>query len=130
MGAPVSVSAHTQTDLSMPAPASHRPLGLTARSRMDLAAPSLRATTLQVCVFQTARELVKRGGEPRLREGFVTDNGNQILDVLGLRIEQPAELESELNQIVGVVTCGLFARRGADLLLLGTGDGVQTIRRR
>jgi ribose 5-phosphate isomerase A len=76
-----------------------------------------------------AREMAKRGGEPRLREGFVTDNGNQILDVHGLRIGQPEALESDLNQIAGVVTCGLFARRGADLLLLGSASGVQAIER-
>ena len=74
-----------------------------------------------------ARQLVKLGGQPRLREGFVTDNGNVILDVVGLSILDPVQLESELNQIVGVVTNGLFARRGADVLLLGTPDGVQTL---
>lgn len=73
-----------------------------------------------------AREIVKLGGQPRLREGFTTDNGNVILDVYGLSIVDPAELESTLNQLVGVVTNGLFARRGADVLLLGTADGVQT----
>jgi ribose 5-phosphate isomerase A len=76
-----------------------------------------------------ARELVRLGGEPRLRVGFVTDNGNVILDVHGLDIADPARLESELNQIVGVVTNGLFARRPADVLLLGTAGGVQTYRR-
>lgn len=76
-----------------------------------------------------ARELVRLGGEPRLRSGFVTDNGNAILDVHGLDIADPARLESELNQIVGVVTNGLFARRPADVLLLGTGEGVRTYRR-
>jgi ribose 5-phosphate isomerase A len=77
-----------------------------------------------------AREIARRGGVPRLREGFVTDNGNQILDVHGLRIEQPEVLESDLNQIVGVVANGLFARRGADLLLLGTASGVEAMARR
>ena len=76
-----------------------------------------------------ARAVAKLGGEARLRTGFVTDNGNLILDVHGLEIAQPAQLESELNQIVGVVTNGLFARRPADLLLLGTRAGVQTFRR-
>ncbi len=74
-----------------------------------------------------ARELVKRGGRPVLREGFVTDNGNQILDVHGLEILEPARLESELNDIPGVVTNGIFALRPADLLLLGTPEGVRRI---
>ncbi len=72
------------------------------------------------------RQLVKRGGQPQLREGFVTDNGNVILDVHGLHILDPAKLESELNDIAGVVTVGLFARRPADVLLLGGSSGVQT----
>jgi ribose 5-phosphate isomerase A len=74
-----------------------------------------------------ARELEKLGGQPRLREGFVTDNGNLILDVHGLSITDPAGLETALNQIVGVVTNGLFARRGADVLLLATPEGVRTM---
>jgi ribose 5-phosphate isomerase A len=74
-----------------------------------------------------ARELVKLGGQPRWREGFVTDNGNAILDVHGLSILNPPELEAAINQIAGVVTNGLFARRGADVLLLGTDRGVETI---
>jgi len=78
---------------------------------------------------QVARELVRLGGVPRLRPGFVTDNGNIILDVSGLHITDPAGLESTLNQITGVVTNGLFARRGADVLLLGTADGVRTLTR-
>jgi ribose 5-phosphate isomerase A len=76
-----------------------------------------------------ARELVKLGGQPEWRQGFVTDNGNAILDVYNLQIAQPIELESALNQITGVVTNGLFARRPADVLLLGTPDGVRTLRR-
>lgn len=76
-----------------------------------------------------ARELVKRGGQPELRQGFITDNGNVILDVRGLRIVNPPELESELNQIAGVVTVGLFANRPADVLLLGAPGGVRTVRR-
>lgn len=75
-----------------------------------------------------ARQLVKLGGYPALREGFVTDNGNLILDVHHLQISQPATFEGELNQIVGVVTNGLFARRRADILLLGTAQGVETLR--
>lgn len=74
-----------------------------------------------------ARELARLGGQPRLREGFVTDNGNLILDVHGLKILNPAELEGTLNQITGVVTNGLFARRPADVLLLGTASGVRTV---
>ncbi len=74
-----------------------------------------------------ARELVRLGGAPRLRERFVTDNGNVILDVSGLTIADPAALEERLNNIVGVVTNGLFARRGADVLLLGTQGGVRTL---
>jgi ribose 5-phosphate isomerase A len=76
-----------------------------------------------------ARELVKLGGYPEWRQNFVTDNGNLILDVHGLSIVNPAELEGALNQIVGAVSNGLFARRGADVLLLGTADGVQTFKR-
>lgn len=74
-----------------------------------------------------AREIVKLGGHPKLREGFTTDNGNIILDVHGLQILNPVELETNLNHLAGVVTNGLFARRGADVLLLGTASGVQTI---
>ena len=76
-----------------------------------------------------ARELVRLGGQPEWRQAFVTDNGNAILDVHGLQITKPAELETTLNQIPGVVTNGLFARRGADVLLLGRGNGVQTLAR-
>ncbi len=74
-----------------------------------------------------SRELVKLGGLPRLRSGFVTDNGNLILDVHGLTIMNPVELEGIINQITGVVTNGLFAKRPADLLLLGTSSGVRSI---
>ena len=74
-----------------------------------------------------ARELVKLGGQPKLREGFITDNGNVILDVHNLQIMNPIELETALNQLAGVVTNGLFASRAADVLLLGTPDGVQTL---
>jgi len=76
-----------------------------------------------------AREIVRLGGRPVLREGAVTDNGNVILDVHGLSITDPAGLESELNQLPGVVTNGLFARRPADVLLLGTPEGVRRIDR-
>jgi ribose 5-phosphate isomerase A len=73
------------------------------------------------------RELVKLGGHPKLRQGFTSDYGNVILDVYGLNIPNPAQMETALNQIPGVVTSGLFAQRPADLLLLGTGDGVLTM---
>jgi ribose 5-phosphate isomerase A len=76
---------------------------------------------------QVARELARLGGTPKLREGFVTDNGNLILDVHGLAITDPVALESEINQIVGVVTNGLFARRGADVLLLAGAGGVERL---
>ena len=73
------------------------------------------------------RELLRMGGRPELRQGFTTDNGNLILDVRGLTITDPVGLEAAINQIVGVVTNGLFARRKADVLLLGTPDGVRTM---
>ena len=68
------------------------------------------------------------GGSPIIREGFTTDNGNLILDIHGLKIENPKTLENKINNIVGVVTNGLFANRGADILLLGTPNGVKTIK--
>jgi ribose 5-phosphate isomerase A len=74
-----------------------------------------------------AREITRLGGQPILRQGFTTDNGNVILDVHGLQILDPVELEMTLNQITGVVTNGLFARRGADVLLLSGAEGVRTI---
>ncbi len=74
-----------------------------------------------------AREITRLGGRPVLREGFITDNGNIILDVHGLQILNPVELETTLNQITGVVTNGLFAKRGADVLLLGIDTGIRTI---
>jgi len=73
------------------------------------------------------RELLKRGGQPVLRDNFITDNGNLILDVYNLVIMEPLKLEAELNNIAGVVTVGLFAQRPADVLLLGTVDGIRTI---
>jgi ribose 5-phosphate isomerase A len=74
-----------------------------------------------------ARELARLGGRPVLRAGFTTDNGNQILDVHGLEIVDPVALETRIDQIVGVVTNGLFARRPADVCLLGTPEGVRTL---
>ena len=73
------------------------------------------------------REIVLLGGQPAWRQGFTTDNGNWILDVHHMSITNPAELEAALNHITGVVTNGLFARRGADVLLLGTPSGVEII---
>ena len=74
-----------------------------------------------------ARQLVKLGGNPILREGVLTDNGNVIIDVHDLHIENPVALEQQINQVAGVVTNGLFAQRGADVLLLGGEHGVTKI---
>lgn len=74
-----------------------------------------------------ARELVKLGGDPVYRDGVITDNGNVILDVYNLTILEPRKLETQINEIVGVVTNGLFAHRGADILLVGTDEGVITL---
>jgi len=76
-----------------------------------------------------AGQLARLGGEPAWREGVVTDNGNHILDVHGLDIHDPVALEGEINQLAGVVTVGLFARRPADVLLVGTASGVVTLAR-
>ena len=73
------------------------------------------------------RQIVKLGGDPVYREGVVTDNGNIILDVHNMSIVNPRELESQLNEVVGVVTNGLFAQRPADILLLGKESGVESI---
>ena len=75
------------------------------------------------------RQLVRLGGMPELRQGVTTDNGNLIIDVRGLTILNPVELETEINQIPGVVTNGIFARRPADVLLLATSEGVKTLKR-
>ncbi|MXS84947.1 ribose-5-phosphate isomerase RpiA [Nitrosomonas sp. HPC101] len=74
-----------------------------------------------------AREIALLGGQPAWRQDFITDNGNVILDIHNLNIMNPVELETMLNQITGVVTNGLFARRSADVLLLGTDQGVETL---
>lgn len=79
---------------------------------------------------QVARAIVHMGGQPELRAGFTTDNGNVILDVHNLDIMEPAKLESDLNQITGVVCNGLFARRPADVLLIGRDDRVETMEAR
>ncbi|MFP1739149.1 ribose-5-phosphate isomerase RpiA [Lonsdalea quercina] len=76
-----------------------------------------------------ARELVKLGGQPEYRQGVVTDNGNVILDVHNLNISDAIAVENRINGIAGVVTVGLFANRGADVALVGTPDGVKTVKR-
>ena len=97
--------------------------------------PVLGNFPLPVEVIPMARSFVARtlvkvtGGMPQLRAGVTTDNGNLILDVRGLKIMKPMEMEAELDHIPGVVTNGLFARRPADLLLLATAEGVRTIKR-
>jgi ribose 5-phosphate isomerase A len=73
------------------------------------------------------REVVKMGAHPRLREGFTTDNGNVVLDCHGFTLLDPPKIEAELNNIVGVVANGIFARRRADVLLLGESSGVRSI---
>lgn len=75
-----------------------------------------------------AREIVKLGGDPEYREEFVTDNGNIILDIYNLQINDPVSIEKIINQIPGVVTVGLFAIRAADVLILGTENGIKTIK--
>lgn len=74
-----------------------------------------------------SREIIKMGGRPELREGFTTDNGNVILDVHNMLILNPVEIEEAINQITGVVTNGLFAKRPADVILVSTDDGILTL---
>jgi ribose 5-phosphate isomerase A len=88
----------------------------------------LPVEVIPVARSYVAREIVKLGGDPAYRQGVMTDNGNVILDVYNLKILNPVELEKQLNAIVGVVTNGLFAQRGADVVLVGTDDGVKTIK--
>jgi len=95
-------------------------------------APQLGAFALPVEVIpmaraSVARALAKMGGSPALREGFVTDNGNLILDVAGLDLADPIQVETCINDVPGVVACGLFALRGADVALLATQDGVRRL---
>ena len=85
--------------------------------------------TIPMASGYIARELGNRGGRPILREGFVTENGNVILDIHGLRISNPIAFEEEINQIPGVVTCGIFGRRPADILLLARPSGVEEFKR-
>ena len=77
-----------------------------------------------------ARQLVLLGGQPAWRMGFTTDNGNVILDLHGLSLTNPAEMEAKIRNIVGVVTVGLFAHRGEDVILLGTDAGVRVLKPR
>ena len=88
----------------------------------------LPVEVLPMAKSYVARELVKLGGQPKLRD-FTTDNGNVILDVFGLTISDPIAMEAKINQIVGVVTNGLFAARPANVLLLATADGVKTYKK-
>jgi ribose 5-phosphate isomerase A len=94
---------------------------------------ALPVEVLPMARAAVARKLTALGGQPRLRlkpgssDAFITDNGGQLLDVTGLRITDPVGLEREINQIVGVIAVGLFAQRGADVCLLGTGEGVKTL---
>ena len=89
-----------------------------------LGAFPLPIEVIPMATAYVARQLVKLGGNPALREGVVTDNGNAIIDLHNMKIENPVELEGKINQIVGVVTNGLFAQRAADVLLLGGENGV------
>ncbi|MEO6928245.1 MAG: ribose-5-phosphate isomerase RpiA [Casimicrobiaceae bacterium] len=99
-----------------------------ASKRVDvLGSFALPVEVIAMARSYVARELVKLGGRPALRQGFTTDNGNVVLDVAGLAIVDPLALETAINQIVGVVTVGLFARRGADVILMGTDGGVETL---
>lgn len=99
-----------------------------ASKRVDvLGAFPLPVEVIPMARSYVARELAALGGEPVLRAGCVTDNGNVIIDVRGLRIVDPVALEVRINAIAGVVTVGLFAQRPADVLLLGGADGVQEI---
>ncbi len=74
-----------------------------------------------------ARELIKIGGQPKLRQGFETDNGNVIIDIVNFEVLDPVSVERQINQISGVVTVGLFAQRSADILLVGKNDGVDKV---
>ncbi|WP_018230266.1 ribose-5-phosphate isomerase RpiA [Methyloversatilis universalis] len=87
----------------------------------------LPVEVIPMALALVARELTRMGGIPKLREGFVTDNGNLILDVAGLKITDPAAFETELNHLTGTVTNGLFARRRADVALVSSPDGVRTL---
>ncbi|HSN72185.1 MAG TPA: ribose-5-phosphate isomerase RpiA [Steroidobacteraceae bacterium] len=113
------------------AAASHRFVCIVDDSKLVnvLGAFALPIEVIPIARSYVARQLVALGGRPVLRTGFVTDNGNEILDVHGLTITDPVNLEQEVNQIAGVVTVGLFARRPADVLLVGGPAGVRRIDR-
>ncbi len=98
-----------------------------SKLKVVLGAFPLPVEVIPMARSHVGRELLRMGGRPELRQGFTTDNGNLILDVRGLTITDPVGLEAAINQIVGVVTNGLFARRKADVLLLGMPDGVRTM---
>lgn len=97
---------------------------VTATKKNVLGEGALPVEVIPMARSVVARELVKLGGRPEYRQDFVTDNGNIILDVYDLNIDQPIELEHKLKQIVGVVENGLFAQRGANNILIGTQNGV------
>jgi ribose 5-phosphate isomerase A len=111
------------------AAASHRFICIADDSKLVdvLGAFPLPIEVIPMARSYVARQMVALGGHPVWRERFVTDNGNQILDVHGLRIVDPVAMENRINQIVGVVTVGLFAQRPADLLILGSDAGVRTL---
>ena len=88
----------------------------------------LPVEVIPMAAAYVSRELTKLGGSPALRQGVITDNGNLILDVHGLQIVDPVDFEQRVNQIVGVVSNGLFAARPADVCLLGTPEGVRTLK--
>ena len=94
-----------------------------------LGAFALPVEVIPMARAHVMREIAALGGRPRLREGFTTDNGNIVIDCAGFSIAEPARLEERLNNIVGAVANGLFARRGADVLLLGAREGVRTTSR-
>ena len=90
-----------------------------------LGAFPLPVEVIPMAQSMVARKMVSFGGQPVLRTGFITENGNIILDIRNLDIENPVDMERRMNQIPGVVTVGLFALRGADVLLLGTDSGIR-----
>ena len=94
-----------------------------------LGAFPLPVEVVPMASVQVARVITSLGGKPELRKGFLTDNGNVILDIHGLNIKNAVELEHQLNNIVGVVTNGIFANRPADVMVVGTGDGVLVVKR-
>lgn len=101
-----------------------------ASKRVDiLGAFPLPVEVIPMARSHVGRQIVRLGGDPVYREGVTTDNGNIIIDIHNMDLSRPIDVEGRLNQVVGVVTNGLFARRPADVLLLGTSEGVKTITR-